>query len=191
MIIDDKDPAENGVYAISIVSEPAIESNFVALGKQVMFKAIDKERRMVVGLALTPEKPILRRREDGTEFMIWFSDQTIRKTAELFMKAANQNNTTIEHMSPVKGCTVIESWIVEDPNNDKLNALGIECKKGAWAIAMKIDNDEIWTDFVKTGVLNGFSIEGMYASGEVVEAKSQVVKKKHSAAVVSFKMQQK
>ncbi len=48
-----------GVDAISLVESPAIEENFVALkNHKVAFKTIDEDKKIVVGLALIPEKPI-------------------------------------------------------------------------------------------------------------------------------------
>ena len=34
---------------------------------------------------------------------------------------------------------------------------------GTWMVSMKVDNDEIWNDYVKTGKVKGFSIEGYFA----------------------------
>ena len=185
MILDESDTAENGVYAISIVTEPAIESNFIHLSKQVHFKTIDNDKRLIIGLALVPNKPILRKDKDNQDFYIYFKEGTIRKTAELFLKRANQNNTTLEHATPADKCTVIESWMVEDTKMDKTAFYGIEAPIGSWAVAMKIDSDSIWNEFIKTGVLKGFSIEGMFSDGDSIEAHKP--KELMSAKVMEFK----
>jgi hypothetical protein len=73
------------------------------------------------------------------------------------------------------GVSVIESWIVEDPQKDKTALYGLNAVEGAWAVTMKIDNDEVWED-VKSGKYLGLSIEGMFSDRtedvEEVEAKS-------------------
>ena len=112
-----EDETEDGVFAVSLVENPAIEENFIALsGYKMELKVVDDEKRIVTGLALVPEKRIYRRIKEK-EFNIYFSKETIYKTAELFMKKLNLNNVTSEHERPVKGVSVIESWIVEYPNN--------------------------------------------------------------------------
>jgi hypothetical protein len=46
---------------------------------------------------------------------------------------------------------------------DKSAAYGLNDPIGTWYVAMKVDNEEIWTEFVKTGKVKGFSIEGFFA----------------------------
>lgn len=178
MILDEDDVLENGVYAISIVDEPAIESNFVALKahkpegdldlgevQEVKFKAVDKEKRLIVGLVLVPDQPI-RRAENGKQFYIYFEKDTIRGVSQTFLKKGYQNKATLQHQVPVNGASVVESWIVEDPEKDKTAIYGIEAKPGSWAVAMKVDSDKVWNEFIKTGKLKGFSIEGWFANGK-------------------------
>jgi hypothetical protein len=84
-----KDENEDGVFAVSLVENPAIEENFIALsGYKMELKVVDDEKRIVTGLALVPEKRIYRKIKEK-EFNIYFSKETIYKTAELFMKKLN------------------------------------------------------------------------------------------------------
>lgn len=169
----DESKEEDGIEAISLVEFPAIEENFVALSKhKVEFKTIDSEKRIIVGLALVPNKLIYRRKKDY-EYNITFSTETVRKASELYLKRLKNNNTTLEHAEFTGGVSVIESWIVEDPEKDKTALYGLNAVKGAWAVTMKIDNDEVWED-VKQGKYLGLSIEGMFSDNvedvEEVEA---------------------
>ena len=154
---------EDGIEAISLVEFPAIEENFVALSKhKVEFKTVDTEKRVIVGLALVPDKPIYRRSGDK-EYNIIFSKETVRKASELYLKRLKLNNATLEHDEEMtSGVSVIESWIVEDPAKDKTALYGLNAVEGAWAVTMKIDNDEVWED-VKSGKYLGLSIEGMFS----------------------------
>ena len=63
----------------------------------------------------------------------------------------------------VNGLTLVESWIVEDKGNDKSNMFGMDLPLGTWVGSIKVDNDKIWNDYVKTGKVKGFSIEGYFA----------------------------
>ena len=154
---------EDGIEAISLVEFPAIEENFVALSKhKVEFKTVDTEKRVIVGLALVPDKPIYRRSGDK-EYNIIFSKETVRKASELYLKRLKLNNATLEHDEEMtSGVSVIESWIVEDPAKDKTALYGLNAVEGAWAVTMKIDNNEVWED-VKSGKYLGLSIEGMFS----------------------------
>jgi hypothetical protein len=159
----DESREEDGIEAISLVESPAIEENFIALSKhKVEFKTIDSDKRIIVGLALVPDKLIYRRRGDY-EYNIVFSKDTVRKASELYLKRLKINNATLEHDDQMtSGVSVIESWIVEDPNKDKTALYGLNAVQGAWAVTMKIDNDEVWED-VKAGKYLGLSIEGMFS----------------------------
>jgi len=168
LILDDNDAI--GVEAISLVEFPAIEEDFVALSNhKIEFKKIDEDKRIVIGLALIPNKPIYRRNGDD-EYHIYFSKDTVKKCAELYLKNQNNNEATLEHNLKAEGVSVIESWTVEDVNKDKTALYGLNAVEGSWAVVMKIYNDEIWQD-VKKGKYKGLSIEGYFA--DKIEAKKQ------------------
>jgi hypothetical protein len=76
---------------------------------------------------------------------------------------SNQNNATLEHDKKLKDLTVVESWIVEDVDMDKSKKYGLNAPVGTWMVSMKVNNDAIWNDFVKTGKVKGFSIEGYFS----------------------------
>ncbi len=164
-LIIDENNLEDGIEAISLVESPAIEENFVALSQhKVEFKSVDEDKRIVVGLALVPDREIFRKSGDYS-YKIMFSKETVKKASELYLKRLKNNNATLEHELSVKGVSLIESWIVEDPNMDKSNLYNLDAPEGAWAVVMKIDNDEIWED-VKLGKYLGFSIEGFFSKKE-------------------------
>lgn len=174
------DEAKDGVFAVSLVEEPAIEEDFVALSTdKVELKVADEERRVVVGLALVPEKKIYRFMK-GKEFNIFFSKDTISKAQELYMKKLNLNNVTAEHEEKVTGASVIESWIVEDSKNDKSNIYNLKATEGSWVIMMKIDNEELWSK-VKSGEFKGFSIEGIFGGFEQLEASKELTEEEKAA----------
>lgn len=164
---------EDGVFAVSLVENPAIEENWVALSQQeIELKVANEDRRVVVGIALVPEKRIYRKMKDK-EFNIYFSKETIAKAQELYMRNLNANNVTSEHEKPVKNATVIESWIVEDAKNDKSNLYKLNAPVGSWIIMMKINNLQEWK-LIKKGEYKGFSIEGMFQGFEQLDASTQL-----------------
>jgi len=153
----------SGVDAISIVSSPAIEKDFIALSAQsVELAKVSEEKKILLGAALVPNKMIFRKRGDE-EVQVYFSKDTIRRVSELFLTKGNQNETTLEHEVKLHGLSVVESWIVEDSEKDKSAIYNMSLPVGSWVVAMKVYNDQVWNDFVKTGKVKGFSIEGYFA----------------------------
>lgn len=164
---------ENGflIDAISLVKDPAIEKNFVALNANnenviptpLAVALAQVEKREIVGAALIPNKMILRLDEFGNPYQIYFSSSTVRKAAYAFLKNGFQTNTTLDHTSTTEDVYVVESWIVEFPDIDKSVALGLGVLPvGTWCVKMKVDNENVWTDLVKTSKVKGFSIEGLF-----------------------------
>jgi len=161
LVIDENDDV-SGIEAISVVESPAIEEDFIALKKQEFKLAeVDKEKRILMGAALVPNKPIYRKSGEE-EYYIYFSKDTVRKASELFFIRGNQNNSTLEHNMPLTGLTAVESWIVEG-EKDKTRHYDLDVPIGTWMVSMKVLNDEVWNDYVKTGKVKGFSIEGYFA----------------------------
>jgi len=161
LIIDETEKL-SGVDAVSIVEFPAIESNFISLNEQLVLAKVDAEKKILMGAALIPNKNIYRRNGED-EYYIFFSDDTVRKASELFLMNSNQNNATLEHDKKLKDLSVVESWIVEDAEMDKSKKYGLNAPVGTWMVSMKVNNEQIWNDFVKTGKVKGFSIEGYFA----------------------------
>jgi hypothetical protein len=163
LIIDERDEM-SGIDAVSVVKNPAIEENFIALNKhEVELKKVDEEKRILMGAALIPNKQIYRLNEKtNEEYHIFFSDKTVRKASELFLMRSNQNNATYEHKDKLEGLSVVESWIIEDEKSDKSRLYNFDLPVGTWMISMKVNNDEVWSD-VKEGKVKGFSIEGYFA----------------------------
>ena len=166
----DEENEVTGIEAVSIVESPAIESDFIALNSQeIKLAKVDEEKQILMGAALIPNKPIYRTNNEE-EFYVYFSADTVRKASELFFKNGNQNNATLEHKLAVNDLTVVESWIVENKEKDKSALYDLEVPVGTWMISMKVNNSEIWNDFVKTGKVKGFSIEGYFEDKATIQA---------------------
>jgi hypothetical protein len=155
------DNDEYGVYAISLVDEPAIEVDFVALNKDriLLARVQDGEKRMLYGPALIPNQAIVRYDKQGQKYFIKYSPETIEKTAQEFLKRNLHHNHTVQHELPVAGLTVVESWIKQGA--DKGQEFGFDLPDGTWMIGVKVEDETTW-EAVKQGILKGFSIEGFF-----------------------------
>jgi hypothetical protein len=156
-----------GITAMGLVDIPAIEENWVALSSEkVKLASVDKERRMLYGAALIPEKLILRIDQNNEEYYMKFDASTIETLAHNFYKKNLHHTTNLQHMYPVSSVTIVESWLKEG-DSDKSHALGLsDLPNGTWFIGAKVDNDSVWED-VKSGAIRGFSIEGMFTEQAV------------------------
>jgi hypothetical protein len=177
-----------GVFAISLVKAPATEETFIAMAKQeqiVKFAKVDEEQRILMGLVLQPEQLIYRVDEDGNEFEMFFSAETIKDFSQNFFQSGFQLNSKLEHDEPIEGVTFVESWLVENPKVDKSAAFGLEYPKGSWLVSMKVDNEDIWNNYIKTGELKGFSIDGMVELEEV-NFKSNIQMSKENKSILAL-----
>ena len=157
---------DSETYAISMVEEPAIEVDYVALAKQeeVEVKLSSDERHICYGPALIPNKDIYRNNGEQ-EFYINFTEESIVKMSQDFMKEYRQKEVTLDHETDAEEVYIVESWLVEDPYKDKANALGFDVPKNTWMIGMKVNNIDVW-ERVKAGELKGFSVESMISLEE-------------------------
>jgi len=162
-LILDEAQSMMGIEAISIVENPAIEENFLALkSDEIKLAEVNKEKKILMGALLIPNKPIYRK-SGKDEYYIYFSKDTVEKASQLYLKNGNQNNSTLEHKHELSGLTLVESWIVEDTKFDKSRKYGLDVPVGTWMGAVKVNNDDVWNEYVKTGKVKGFSIEGYFA----------------------------
>lgn len=155
---------DSETYAISLVSEPAIEETLVALEKQkeIQVQLANEEKHMVYSAVLIPDKPIYRRSEDGDEFYVEFTKESIEKMSQEFMKEYRQNEVTLDHETNASDITVVESWIKSDLYKDKSVALGLNenLPTGTWFCGMKVNQIDAW-ERIKSHELNGFSVESL------------------------------
>ena len=162
-LILDEEQDDIGVDAISIVESPAIESDFVALKNQeIKLAEVDKEKKILMGALLIPNKPIYRNGGEG-EYYIFFSKDTIVKASQMFLQNGKQSNSTLEHNQALNGLTLVESWIVESKKQDKSAMYGLDVPVGTWMGSVKVNNEDVWNEYVKTNKVKGFSIEGYFA----------------------------
>jgi len=162
-LILDEEEFDTGVDAISIVESPAIESSFVVLKNQeIKLAEVDKEKKILMGALLIPDKPIYRNGSEG-EYYIFFSKDTIVKASQMFLQNGKQSNSTLEHSKALNGLTLVESWIVEDKAKDKTALYGLDVPVGTWMGSVKVNNEDVWNEYVKTNKVKGFSIEGYFA----------------------------
>lgn len=175
---------EAGIFGISLVKNPAYEKLFIALSEQekadlkkhtIEFKTVNEDERLLVGLVIEPDKPIYRN-ENGEEFNVVFKADTIKEVAYNFFKQDFHRNSTIEHDKDnvLKGVTFVESWLVRDSKKDIGVTYGMDNPKGSWLVSMKVDDEKLWKQYIKTGIVKGFSIDGFVKLKEIKAPKGKI-----------------
>ena len=165
LVISDESE-ELTIDAISLVTSPAIEQDFVFMGKEknnLTLAKVDEEKRILVSPALIPNKQIFRYDANtDSNYYVFFSKSTVAQASELYLKHNNHHKATYQHEDRVSGVLTVESWIKEG-EQDKSKLYGFDLPDGTWFVKMKIENDEIWNK-IKDGELKGLSIEGYFVN---------------------------
>jgi hypothetical protein len=147
------------------------------IDKKTEFKfTADKEKRIISGPAMVANLPIYRRRKDGSEYYVMFKAETIKSVVEKFFRNQYSNNFNIMHRKNLlaDGVYLIESMIIDSERGIKTPMGFEELSEGSWFISCKVDNDKVWDDYIKTGVFNGFSVEGEFIEKKISHANKQL-----------------
>ena len=157
---------DSDVYCISLVQDPAIEVNYVALSKEKPLQILleKEDKHIIVGCALVPDKPIYRRDGDE-EFYIQFSAETIEKLAHNYLANDRVYSFSTDHKDVADDVYIIETWL-KTSENDKSKDYDLDVPIGSWLIMAKVENDAIWNR-IKEGELQGFSIEAIVDLKEI------------------------
>ena len=149
---------EHGVDKISLVTEPAIEENWLAFDKaETNFNFANEEEQKLIGALLVPDKKIYRNDAELGEFYVVFTSETIEEIALRYNKNGYATQFNTEHTTDVKDVVLTENWIVKDSNFDKSKAYGLEYPVGSWVGLAKVEDEKLWSE-IKAN-LKGFSVE--------------------------------
>ena len=163
LVIDEENEAL-AIDAISLVTSPAIEVDFVYFNNSknnLTFAKVDEEKRELISAALIPNKQIYRYDANtDSDYYVYFSKDTVKKAAYSYLKHNNHHKATYQHEQRVSGVLTVESWIKEG-DQDKSKLYGFDLANGTWFVKMKIENDDLWQK-IREGELKGLSIEGYF-----------------------------
>lgn len=157
---------ESEVTAVALVHTPAIEMNWQAFNSFKSF-ASDKEKRIISGPLMVAELPIYRRDEQGEYYGLFTAEDIYNIRNKFFKKNYTQEvNAMHDSNQMIEGVYMIESFII-DSDRGIHSPSGFKLPNGSWFGSYKVDNDEVWNDFVKTGEFKGFSVEGVFGMQKI------------------------
>ena len=156
---------DTGLNAISLVENPAVETDFLIFSKEEkkQLQFADDEKHIISGVALLADTPIYRVAPDGTEYYVNFSKDTIKQLIEKYFKFGFGNSVNIEHNDSewVDNVIMIESYLI----NKERNICPIEFNDvpdGSWIVSYKVNNFNVW-EKIKSGEVKGFSVQGVFS----------------------------
>ena len=170
-VVSEDDEAQ--LDAVAFVDEPAIEMNWQAFNTQQIDKNsffkfnADTEKRIISGPLMVANLPIYRKSNEGDYYGV-FQAEDIYNLRNKFFKQGKANLVNEMHNSDkmIDGVYMIESFIIDSKRG--INApKGYQLTDGSWFGSYKVDNDEIWNDFIKTGEFKGFSVEGIFNAVQI------------------------
>jgi hypothetical protein len=175
LVIQDGD--DSGVVAIALVDEPAIQRTWQMFNSQKhLFKA-NPDKKIISGFLMVADLPIYRRDEKRGEYYVVFDKPTIEKIVNKFFRNGFTSSVNKMHDKPVEGVYMFESMVIDSQRGIKTPTGYDEAPEGSWFGSFKVDNEQIWNDFIKTGTFKGFSVEGIFDEKYLGEEEEQVIEK--------------
>ena len=156
--------ADTGMFKISLVDDPAVQSNFQAFSnkKPQMYAVEDEAKRLVLGVVMRADFPIYRRDDSFGEYYIIYSADTIRTMAEKYLVEGRQNDVNLMHQegSDVEGVDMVQ-YFIKDSDKGVAPAGFEDIADGSLFAEFHVVNDEVW-DAIVAGTYKGFSLEGVF-----------------------------
>ena len=162
------------VESFSLVLNAAVQTKLSKFSEEIEKPTFfaNEEKRIIYSVALRPDKMIFRKDVNGEPANVFFSKETVEEIQQSYFLSNNKGlvKMNLNHSDEkVEGVYPIESWIVENPEIDKSKTLLMEdVKANDLIIGYKIDNDDVWENFIKTGEVDGLSVEA-YLDYEIIK----------------------
>jgi hypothetical protein len=160
---------EQGVDATALVENPAIQRNWMAFKehKDFKFKTHNEEKKVLAGALMVADFPMYRNM-NGKEFFVKFSSETIEQLADRMVLNNKLTAFNFEHDSKKELADMhIQQFFIINTELGVNTPIGFEeLPNGSLFAFVKVNNEQVWNDYVKTGIVKGFSIEGNFATKE-------------------------
>jgi hypothetical protein len=154
------------IEAVALVDMPAIEMNWQAYSNNQFKFSANEEKRIISGPLMVADLPIYRRDKSGEYYSVFFAEDIYNLRNKFFKGSIDKSvNKMHDPQQPVEGLFMVESFLI-DGSRGIYSPKGYNLTDGSWFGSYKVDNDEVWNEFIKTGEFKGFSVEGYF---EVVE----------------------
>lgn len=151
---------ETGVSRVSLVEYPAVQYDFLLFNEAVKFTS-DDEQKIVTGVVMLADVPILRIDPTRGKHYVTFTGETIKKIVLKYFKEMRTSSVNLEHSINIDGVYMFESYIIDRTRGINPPKEFAHIPDGSWIGSYKIENEEVWNS-IKNGKFRGFSIEGYF-----------------------------
>jgi hypothetical protein len=185
-VVVNPDDDSTGVYAVSLVDQPAIEVDWIKLQKElqdILFSA-NKDKQMLFGPLLIPNKLILRKASNGDLYNIMFDAETIQVIADKYNETKINDIFNFQHSERVVDAVLLQNWITGE--KDKSQDYGFDLPSGSWFCGVKVKDESFWMNEVKSEKVKGFSIE-IKAETELIKMTSEMEDKNKNIKLMDYK----
>lgn len=161
---------DDGIVTISLVDEPAVESDFVCFAKDTgkqLFALKDSAERLITGCLMKADTPIYRN-DNGFQYYIVFSKKTIQTMAQKMLADSTFKNIDTQHngeLLPQGALTLMEVYIKD--SNKGIDPNFVDIPDGSLMSTFKVNSDDIWNECLNGDYLNGFSLEGFFETKQI------------------------
>lgn len=179
--INEDDKTRMGVEYVALVDDPAIQIDWIKFSQQKdyhMKLSADKERRLIMGPLMVANMPIYRMDAERGEYYVTFDQETIYQIAQKFFRNGFMSQFNIMHdeNKKVDGVYIFEAFMVDETRGLKAPKAFENISQGSWIATAKVDNDNVWQEYLATGKLRGFSVEGIFAMCEMVRTDEEILR---------------
>ena len=163
--IDINEDDNTGLDAISLVSTPAVEIDFLCFekdgSKEISFSA-NEDKHIISGIALRADFPIYRRNGDY-EYYVVFTKEIIRKIVNKYAKNGLFNSVNLQHndLNFTNKAIMIESYIIDKERGICPTEFS-DIEDGSWYVSFHIEDEMLWDEIKDGNILNGFSVQGLF-----------------------------
>ena len=178
---------DDGIITVSLVDDPAVESDFVSFARdsaqqRQLFSLSDTSEHLITGCLMKADTPIYRN-DNGYEYYIVFSKETIKTMAQKMLSDGTFKNIDTQHngeLLPQGALTLMELYVKD--SNKGIDPNFVDVPDGSLMVTFKVNDESIWNECANGDYLNGFSLEGFFETKQVDFSKNKPNKTK------SFKM---
>ena len=154
-----------GMLAISLVADPAVQKNFLCFSedKPIKLQLANEAEHKVTGVVCLADTPIYRRDDVKGEYYIVFTKETIKAMVDRYAKNGLFNSVNLEHNPEnfVNSVFMVECFIKDVDKG--ISPTGFEdVPNGSLFCTFKVEDEKLWNEIVNTDHFNVFSLEGIF-----------------------------
>jgi hypothetical protein len=151
---------ETGMIRNSFVKNPAVEIERFAFSKinNFYFEGNDVEQKFM-SVSILADTPILRRSEEGKEFYVVFSKETVKKIVNKLVMQNKINEVSFQHNEEqiIDGVYLVEHFFSEKGRVE--SPIFPNVPDGSWITTYWVKDKEKYDNLLSNPNFNGFSIE--------------------------------